>query len=928
MAKHIDHMEDGIAQVWEDLYDEKENKTYELVYQTCDDIQNVTYKHFFTSSTFSGWWLCCGKPKEFAKIRFPITVRKDNPLSGLTVKILKVPPASEITAQKEGVSPPPRDWEAIATADITFETAYGEGTHIIECDFGRNIVNTDGSYLYIGILAPVVCSMGMFLNTYEDIEYNTWAYYVVSGSQTNSSALSGVATYDFTSKDIYCYPVEFYKKASSDFYSEIGTSKKDKFFELVNDCLNNSDSFGEIFDEKYKSKYAIGSQNFDTTDTNSYAAGTSSTFTGVCFPVGRVPSDLVIGGCTLKIRGRAWNGVSTPITKVYAYLYSVESLPYATGEAYSWDNLSPKLLRQGSVEIDALEPEKATTVKISWNEGNFANVDNKFLMLGYNCDAYNYRCYSSQNITDAEHLSNQDGESYDGFDTWYSIATDANPKWSPHWANAKANAYSLDALEKYYDLGDKFYDMLKEAIANTTIDVDTKPVPTSEVRLAKQYDLVVGDNFQLFYEGVIKAFDPLKEGIAVRCPKGREFPRFWEFKPTADDIGEYTLKMYTRQLDGTIISEGSTKIVVHPKLTESTTPENLKVLCFGDSLTAGGQWCGEGLRRIYGSSSSYTPAVDGSVGSHTVTTYGANKATIQGFQVYHEGYGGWTWQSFLSSGTNSTTNGILVTLAAAHGYEINTVQKSVWTDNNGLLWELEDLPSTTTIKFNRGTGNNANWTSMTLPTSLTCSALDLSITPSKVAWESNNPFYDEATDSISFAAHAAEYGIDKPDVIAGLLTWNGGGGELDFDYESKINTHIKNATTLLRNIHNDFPDAKIVVLGIQISSVTGGTGQNYGANGGYADTIGTAFYAFDYDKALEELLTNSEFGQYCYYVDTKGQFDTYYNMPNTQTAVNSRNSNYKEIRGTNGVHPSTEGYYQIGDAFYRALTKVVPLVTN
>lgn len=134
------------------------------------------------------------------------------------------------------------------------------------------------------------------------------------------------------------------------------------------------------------------------------------------------------------------------------------------------------------------------------------------------------------------------------------------------------------------------------------------------------------------------------------------------------------------------------------------------------------------------------------------------------------------------------------------------------------------------------------------------------------------------------------------------------------------------ASQLLRAIHEDFPNAKIICMGIQVSSITGGAGSNYGAKGGYSDTWGTAFYAFDYNKSLEALVTeDTELAEYCYYVDTKGQFDTRYSMPYAEVAVNTR-STATEMRGTNGVHPSTNGYYQIGDAFYRALTKVVPII--
>lgn len=135
------------------------------------------------------------------------------------------------------------------------------------------------------------------------------------------------------------------------------------------------------------------------------------------------------------------------------------------------------------------------------------------------------------------------------------------------------------------------------------------------------------------------------------------------------------------------------------------------------------------------------------------------------------------------------------------------------------------------------------------------------------------------------------------------------------------------AKELLSLIHTDFPNAKIIAMGIQLPSITGGNGYNEGASGFYSDTPNLVDYAFEYNKALENLITTDiELKTYCYYVDTKGQFDTRYCMPYSNIAVNTRVTNVTEMRGTNGVHPSTAGYYQIGDAFYRALTKVIPII--
>ena len=363
---------------------------------------------------------------------------------------------------------------------------------------------------------------------------------------------------------------------------------------------------------------------------------------------------------------------------------------------------------------------------------------------------------------------------------------------------------------------------------------------TSEVRLAKQYDLVVGDHFQLFYTGVVKTFNIKNEGIRVECAVGRQMPRYFEYTPTESDAGQsYKLTITTRRLDGSVISSGETTLVVHPKLTDSTTPSNVNVLIIGDSLTYQGEWAGEGLRRIYGSDPGVSPAPLGVTNS--CTSYGTKSHVINGFRVYHEGYSGWSWARFL---------------------------------------------------------------------------------------QSSSPFYNASSKTIDFKYHAAKYNNPGADLIAILMSWNGSGVTADFDFSEAINRNLNDAATIIRQAHSDFPNAKIICLGLQISCLNGGTGMWYGATGGLSDMYGTAFYAFDYSKALEEMVTNEEFGEYCFYIDTKGQFDTEYNTHKTEVSVNDRNNTDKEVIGTNGVHPTTAGYYQIGDAFYRGLHRVLPLIAE
>jgi hypothetical protein len=67
------------------------------------------------------------------------------------------------------------------------------------------------------------------------------------------------------------------------------------------------------------------------------------------------------------------------------------------------------------------------------------------------------------------------------------------------------------------------------------------------------------------------------------------------------------------------------------------------------------------------------------------------------------------------------------------------------------------------------------------------------------------------------------------------------------------------------------------------------------------------------------------FNAYCYrneaikgLLDIAGQFDSEHAFPSKPKPVNTR-SEVTELIGTNGVHPTINGYLQIADAVYRNL---------
>ena len=61
-----------------------------------------------------------------------------------------------------------------------------------------------------------------------------------------------------------------------------------------------------------------------------------------------------------------------------------------------------------------------------------------------------------------------------------------------------------------------------------------------------------------------------------------------------------------------------------------------------------------------------------------------------------------------------------------------------------------------------------------------------------------------------------------------------------------------------------------------------------------------------------------EFKDYVEFINVSGQFDSENNMPRQSKPVNTRCTTTEQV-GTNGVHPSLDGYYQIGDAAFRSM---------
>jgi len=418
--------------------------------------------------------------------------------------------------------------------------------------------------------------------------------------------------------------------------------------------------------------------------------------------------------------------------------------------------------------------------------------------------------------------------------------------------------------------------------SHVAADITDLTIATNKVVLSlpDKYELVVGDKLELFYRGIILANNPFNYNIKVVSAKGYAFRRKYEYTPVVGDIGTHALTISLYDDNDVLLDAKTVNLIVKAKAVNPASIKN--VLCIGDSLTAGGTWVTELQRKLV--------TVDGLSNMKFVGTVGTSP-------VKYEGYGGWTIASYLA---NMATTGI-VWVNGTHDKDA-TDQWAIYQDANGAQWKLETIQSGK-IKVIRMVGATAmpasgtlTWVSGGTHTSI---IVFTSTTP-----ESGNPFWNEATSQVDFANYATELGISSIDHVYVLLGWNS-----TSDSES---TYKANVRTFITKMRTAFPLSKITLIGIQVADIDG-LGMNYGASWYFKDTLKFVFSLNRWLKEVAAEFANVDF------VNLASQFDTEYNMQYSNAVVNARNTT-TERRGINGVHPATEGSYQIADAVYRNIS--------
>ncbi len=414
------------------------------------------------------------------------------------------------------------------------------------------------------------------------------------------------------------------------------------------------------------------------------------------------------------------------------------------------------------------------------------------------------------------------------------------------------------------------------------------------LRLPEQYDLVVGDTFELFYKGITFCADSSVYDYSVSFTGGEKygkaFSRKWTFTPTAADVGVHTMEITLWSNEGKILDTGKVKLNI---VAAPTSPEEEKVvLIIGDSLTAGGVWAKEFHRRLTGTGG--TPV---GLGLTNITLIGSKEKD----GVRYEGYGGWNFDSYTTA--NLRNDFMILTGNFSDKVEAED-QHSTYRDSNGLSWKIEWVTATE-MKVICSSASGA------LPSTAggTLTHVSGGVNHGDIVYTSArradaNPFWNSETGENDFVAYAEKHGVERIDEVILFMGWN--------EYARTPAEFKTRAAKLIDSILADYPDCHISLVGLQIPS-RDGFANNYGITWPWFPMLEKVFA---FEDAYRALAADAKYRGQLSVVSIAGQYDAEYNEQKGGFAANNRNP-ANEVIGTNGVHPSDYGYLQIADAIFR-----------
>ena len=425
---------------------------------------------------------------------------------------------------------------------------------------------------------------------------------------------------------------------------------------------------------------------------------------------------------------------------------------------------------------------------------------------------------------------------------------------------------------------------------------------------------VVGMPQRLFVRGISCGIDPYifyNKFNATNLPSvsnsAKVYKRYAEITPSA--VGSCEISHCL--MDDKMVSSTPVAASYVVKNAPTSIPRQTNILCVGSSTTAGGEWVKEVKRMLTGTgsrpSASTLPSEIG-LGLNNINFVG--RLFKNGVNL--EATGGWTWNRYI---TNSN-----VSFRVQVQNQLNVVRGDVYsvTGTDGTTIHLTIAEENLT----EGTGNillgKNDGYSKNVPVSGTLTKISgagqATIPYTDAVEESYCPFYNTTTNQVDFAQYANAYCNGSIDVCVVFLTpYNNG-----ISGNESLDGVMGDVATFVSALKRDFPNCKVVL--IPNIGINAYHGIEYNDTlSGKKTTCSVRRMLFRYAQLLNEYAKTIDG---CYIVNSMCEVDQDNAFPVGNRVINYRSAD-TEIIGTNGVHPTTNGYYMLADSVFRCLCNIL-----
>ena len=156
-----------------------------------------------------------------------------------------------------------------------------------------------------------------------------------------------------------------------------------------------------------------------------------------------------------------------------------------------------------------------------------------------------------------------------------------------------------------------------------------------QLTLPPMFYAVPGVEMSIYFDNIVLTETPERYRFEVDCEIGTVDQNRWTVTPTDSNVGQYSLSVKVTDADGANLGTANTVLQVS-KPDAGASRDTCRLLIIGDSLTNATTYSNEIARLLS------TPD------NPKWQMLGTHKPKSAAAGVAHEGYGGWTWQRFVS----------------------------------------------------------------------------------------------------------------------------------------------------------------------------------------------------------------------------------------------------------------------------------------